>query len=301
MNFKKHIKTLVISALACAALTVSAAATSMGGGVVSASGLYLRSQPSSVSSIITMAPRGAAVVLADKTDDGWYRVWFNGYNGYMSGEYLDIYESLDASFGSATIGADQVRLRAQPDTSAPILETCELNTEIKLTGISGKWFKVSLDGQDGYVSSDYINLSNFVPSSAPATVLATGTEVVSEGQKIVNTAMQYLGTPYVWAGTSPSGFDCSGLVYYVFKECGYSTNRTAATLYSNGEYVEKENLQVGDIICFTSTNYSYIGHVGIYIGDGQFIHASSGSGEVVINDLSTTYYANHYYGARRIV
>ena len=114
--------------------------------------------------------------------------------------------------------------------------------------------------------------------------------------------MSYLGVPYVWAGTSPSGFDCSGFVYYVYKECGYSINRTAESIYSNGTYVEKSQLQVGDTVHFTSgSNSNYIGHVGIYIGDGQFIHASSGVGRVVISDLSSTYYLNNYYGARRII
>lgn len=301
MNFKL-IKTLVISAAACTVLTISASATSMGGGVVNASALNLRSEPNTVSSVVTVAPRGAAVVLADKLEDDWYRVWYNGRTGYMSGEYLTITESIDASFGTATIGADQVRFREAPDASGKIISNLDADTEVKLNGVSGKWFKVSVDGQDGYVSSDYINLSTFVPSSAPVSVMEQGSDAnVSAGQKIVNTALQYLGTPYVWAGTSPKGFDCSGLVYYVFKECGYSTNRTAASLYSNGSYVEKSDLQPGDIICFTNSGGSYIGHVGIYIGDGEFVHASSGKGEVVTTELSTAYYTNHYYGARRIV
>jgi cell wall-associated NlpC family hydrolase len=95
--------------------------------------------------------------------------------------------------------------------------------------------------------------------------------------------MKYLGTGYVWAGTSPNGFDCSGFVYYVYKECGYSINRTAATIYENGVSVEKLDLQVGDVICF-STTYSWgIGHVGIYIGNNEFIHSSSAHGGVVNN------------------
>ncbi|PKM74053.1 MAG: hypothetical protein CVU91_03145 [Firmicutes bacterium HGW-Firmicutes-16] len=121
-----------------------------------------------------------------------------------------------------------------------------------------------------------------------------------EGQKIVDTAMLYLGTPYVWGGTSEKGFDCSGFVQYVYKECGYTINRTAADIYENGTYVEKENLEIGDAICFSSHTES-IGHVGIYIGNEQFIHASSGSGCVIISDLSEDYYTNRYIGSRHIV
>ncbi|MFB0919582.1 MAG: C40 family peptidase [Oscillospiraceae bacterium] len=122
----------------------------------------------------------------------------------------------------------------------------------------------------------------------------------SEGQKIADTAMKYLGTPYVWGGTNERGFDCSGFVQYVYKECGYTIDRTAAQIYKNGTYIEKENLEIGDAICFSSHTES-IGHVGIYIGNGQFIHASSGSGSVIISDLSEKYYAARYVGARHIV
>ena len=120
------------------------------------------------------------------------------------------------------------------------------------------------------------------------------------GQKIVATAKNYLGVPYVWGGTSPSGFDCSGLVYYVFRQHGISLNRTAATQYQHGSYVSKANLQPGDLVFFQNTYKSGISHVGIYIGSGQFIHASSSQG-VTVSYLSNSYWSSHYYGARRIV
>ncbi|MCD8322435.1 MAG: NlpC/P60 family protein [Oscillospiraceae bacterium] len=90
-------------------------------------------------------------------------------------------------------------------------------------------------------------------------------------------------------------------MYYVYKQCGYSITRTASSQNSDGTYVSRDNLQPGDIIVFYNSAMTAIGHVGIYIGDGQFIHASSGSGKVVISDLSSTYYNSHYYSARRIV
>ncbi|MGI5986113.1 MAG: hypothetical protein GXY01_10240 [Clostridiales bacterium] len=127
---------------------------------------------------------------------------------------------------------------------------------------------------------------------------STGT---GTGQDIVNYAMTFLGVKYVYGGTSPSGFDCSGLVYYCYKNYGYSVNRTAAGLAYSGTAVSSSDLQVGDILLFTSKDGSYIGHTGIYTGGGQFIHAPHTGDVVKISNLSDTYYTNHYWGARRVI
>ena len=104
-----------------------------------------------------------------------------------------------------------------------------------------------------------------------------------------------MGAPYVYGGMSPSGFDCSGFVNYVYKLCGYSMSRVASSIYNNnGTYVEKANLQIGDLVFFAS-NSSSIGHVGIYIGNGQFIHASSSRSRGVIHSTLLEGYYNRYF------
>jgi cell wall-associated NlpC family hydrolase len=123
----------------------------------------------------------------------------------------------------------------------------------------------------------------------------------ASGQDIVNFAQSFLGVNYVYGGTSPSGFDCSGLVYYCYTHYGYSVNRTAAGLAYNGTSVSSSSLQPGDIILFTSQGGSYIGHTGLYVGGGQFIHAPHTGDVVKFSSLSESYYANHYWGARRVV
>jgi peptidoglycan DL-endopeptidase CwlO len=121
------------------------------------------------------------------------------------------------------------------------------------------------------------------------------------GQDIVNYAKNFLGVNYVYGGTSPSGFDCSGLVYYCYRHFGYSVNRTAASLAYSGKAVSSSDLKVGDIILFTSTDGGYVGHTGIYIGGGQFIHAPHTGDVVKISSLSDSYYTAHYWGARRVI
>ncbi|MGI6028174.1 MAG: NlpC/P60 family protein [Candidatus Heteroscillospira sp.] len=284
-------RSLFIGAALTCLLTVSAFAANAGGGSVNASGVNLRSDMGTSSDVIASVAKDTPVVVISKADSSWYKVWTDGREGYMSSGYISFAETMDASFGQGTIRGSAVRLRSGAGTDAAVLGSFDTGTVMDVLGVSGSWYKVNYRGTLGYVHSDYMALAN---QSLPTPAAST------PGSKIVDTGMKYMGVPYVWAGTSPKGFDCSGFVYYVFQENGYKTNRTAASLFNNGEYIDRANLQPGDIICFYNGGYSYIGHVGIYIGNNQFIHASSSGGKVEIDSLSANYYNNHYYGARRI-
>lgn len=118
-------------------------------------------------------------------------------------------------------------------------------------------------------------------------------------RRIISTAMQYIGVPYVFGGTSPYGFDCSGYVQYVFAHAGISLPRTADAQYEVGTPISTTDLMPGDAVFFTTYTYG-ASHVGIYVGDGNFIHASSSRG-VTISSLSSAYYSTHYIGARRMM
>lgn len=128
--------------------------------------------------------------------------------------------------------------------------------------------------------------------------------VVSRGEnqiarRVVNNAMKYMGVPYVYGGASPSGFDCSGFVYYLFGQAGISLPRTADVQAEVGTPVEKSQLRAGDLVFFSGNGYD-ISHVGIYLRDGDFIHASTTYG-IAIDSLYRDYRVTHYAGARRIV
>lgn len=118
-------------------------------------------------------------------------------------------------------------------------------------------------------------------------------------QKLVDTAADYLGVPYVWGGTSPSGFDCSGFVQYVCKQNGISIERVADDqLHKSGSYVKKSDLQPGDLVFFGSGDYAT--HVGMYVGDGMMIHAPSTGKSIMYTSIESDYYKSRYIGAKRV-
>ncbi|MDR3589995.1 MAG: C40 family peptidase [Negativicutes bacterium] len=130
--------------------------------------------------------------------------------------------------------------------------------------------------------------------SAPATLGAS----TASGEAIVADAQKYMGVPYVWGGVTPDGWDCSGFTQYVMKEVGITLPRTAAEQFAVGTPVDKDKLQTGDLVFFT-TYKPGASHVGFYMGNGKFIHASSVAKEVTISPLDGAYYVAHYIGARR--
>jgi hypothetical protein len=132
-------------------------------------------------------------------------------------------------------------------------------------------------------------------------VLGIGTTPASPGtdrSAVIATAQKYMGVPYVWGGATPSGFDCSGFTQYVMKQNGVTIPRTAAEQFAAGTPVDKASLRVGDLVFFT-TYKPGASHVGFYMGDGKFIHASSGAKQVTISQLGEDYYTQRYIGARR--
>mgnify|MGYP000431029294 CR=1 FL=1 len=185
---------------------------------------------------------------------------------------------------------------------------------------SGSWYYVSFSDFSGYVSADACTPVDYaeyddtdavrtqaeIDALAKTSYAATfGSGVVSGGSTlrsaIVDYAYSFLGTPYVYGGASPSGFDCSGFTMYVYNQLGISLPHGATPQLKYGTYVSRSELQPGDLVFFSDGSYP-ASHVGIYVGDDQFIHASSSyyNGHcVVITSLSETYYNNHYLTARR--
>ena len=188
------------------------------------------------------------------------------------------------------VDTNTLNVRSSWSTDGKILGTVRYGADLTVTGLCANgWVQILYKGQTAYVSGDYVTEYQEVDHDA------------TEGAvEVANYALSFVGYAYVYGGKDPStGFDCSGLMYYCYGHFGYSLNRVADDQMDNGTAVSYDNLQVGDLVFFGSG--SYANHVGIYIGNGNFVHAANPSSGVRVSSLNETYYANRYIGARRII
>ncbi|MBM7703999.1 C40 family peptidase [Metabacillus iocasae] len=146
----------------------------------------------------------------------------------------------------------------------------------------------------GILSSIFIVLFTYQPTNVSAN------STLVNYDKIIPAAKKYMGVPYRYGGTAPTGFDCSGYIQYVFKEAGIKLPRTTVDMYRVGQAVSKHNLRVGDLVFFNTTG-RIPSHAGVYIGDNQFIHSSSSKGISISNINDPYYWGSKYIGARRVL
>lgn len=297
---------------------------------------------------------------------GWAYVNVNEVNGWIRLDKLSISDSKDEKDNSksntenvestsqtdkqtnftektAYVNASSVNVRSGASTDTQVVTTLLQNTEVKLVGEEDGWYKVVVNGKNGYISKSLVsdtkvevtsrsteptrnttktntntnNTTTTTTTNTQSTNKTTNTQetksqeqssqnaaitqtLSSKGEEVIAYAKQLLGKPYVYGGSGPNVFDCSGFTMYVYKHFGYSMGHSAVTQASVGTYVPKSNLKPGDLIIFNNESNTSIGHVGMYVGGGNFIHASSGSGRIVIASLSNGYFSARYVTARRI-
>ena len=286
-------KILVLSAITALLLAVSAAAAedsvAVAVGATTGSSLRLRAEASTASSIVTTLDKSVAVAVLDDSIDGWYKISYDGQSGYVSADYLIIdQDNIFESYGR--VNSDGVNVRSGASTDSGVLATVDDGAVVTVTAFQDGWYAVTCQyGTEGYIRSDYLDLTSSNSSASSSSIVAT--------------ARQYLGTRYVYGGASPSGFDCSGFTMYIYQQHGYSLPHTATGQWQSGLGTKVWSigaLQPGDLVFFNDPARNAgkaCSHAGIYIGDGQFIHSSSSrSNGVIISSLTSGYYNTYFVG-----
>lgn len=260
---------------------------------VTGSTVNIRKETSTDSKILGKVVEGDNVISEGLTEDGkWHKVKFGDIEGYVFSEYVT--EDITKITGEGKIN-DGVNFRKEPSTESEIISTVPADADITILGAEADWYKVLYNNQEGWVVARCVDRVTSTSRS--------GTNSV--GKKVVELAKQHLGKKYVWGGNGPNTFDCSGLTKYVYAKVGVTLERVSYNQATQGIKVDRSKLQAGDLVFFSGINASSksakISHVGIYMGNGQFIHAANSNRGVVIDELDSDYYRTHYVTARRVI
>ena len=315
MHFNKKLAARILAGLMIAS-TMAVPAMAVSGTVNSGdTTLNLREGASTESKVLADLQNGSKVEVLATAEDGWYQIAVDGLTGFAFGEYL----ILDGAENAVTAAASSspVEAAAAAEEVAQAAESAVQTTRygqviasslyirtgagtefdkagslkngaiVTITGQSNGWYKIS----SGYVSSDYVSIVDEATAKAAQAAVANTTS----GQKMAEFALKYVGYPYVYGGS------CSGFVKYVCNQFGYNVNRTASTQLNNGTAVSMDQLQAGDLVFFKkSGSSSRASHVGIYVGGGKFVHASTSKVGVIVSGMNEAYYTSGFVGARRL-
>ena len=219
------------------------------------------------------------------------------------------------------VNSQTVNVRSAASQEASVVTQLSINTQVTVISEQNGWAEVTYNGGNGYIASNLLSETISQTSRGSSTPRTGITDTIdkqtdnsstnnnqelndsssnvstsSKGADVLAYAMQFVGYPYVYEGSSTSGFDCSGFTQYVYKHFGVTLNRTAAAQSSNGTAVSRSNLQPGDLVMFGSP----INHVGIYAGGGRIVHAANPSRGVTTDTINSGYYNTNYVCARRI-
>ncbi len=288
-------------------------------------GVRFRASAGYDGAVIAVLTEGTAVSLRTGSVGSWTAVTYGGRNGFVYADFLSRNASPgsgsggNSGVGGTNLGAgsnarvtDTLNFRSGASYSASVISVAAVGIVVRVTGSpSSGFYPVQWGGVAGFMHGDYLSyttaaLSTTGPNTGTGGSTGGGSGAgtgsgSATGQAMVDYAMRYLGYPYIWATHGPSSFDCSGFTYWVvINVMGRDIGAGTWTQWGTGKPIQYGSLQPGDLVFFQNTYTVGLSHVGMYIGNDQFIHAENETTGVRISSLSSNYYSTRYLGARRL-
>ncbi|MFX3622923.1 MAG: SH3 domain-containing protein [Ectobacillus sp.] len=263
--------------------------------VVDVSSLRVRTGPGTYYPVIGGVLQGQALKVTGVSGD-WYKIDRNGTTGYVSAQYVKFVQG-DAAPAAPVqdyyVNVSALNVRSGAGTQHGVIGVVTHGQKVQVSGEESGWSKINYNGKIGYVATQFLSKTLVAPATQQAEQPSQQAAASSNMAALISYAKSLAGVPYVWGGTTPRGFDCSGYIYHVYSKFGYSFGRTSVAGYWNS-LAKTSNPQPGDLIFFQNTYKPGPSHVGVYLGNGSFIQA--GDNGVAIASLSSSYWKNHFLG-----
>ncbi|WP_116344896.1 enterotoxin EntFM [Bacillus sp. HMA207] len=291
---------------------------------VNVSSLNVRTGPSTSHTVLGSVNKGKTVQVVGEVQD-WFKINFNGGTGYVSKDFVTKGGSAVSNEtqqpttnnntttvhtgGSYVVNTGALKVRTGPATYNAVIGGVTNGKVLNVTGAENGWYKINHNGRTGYVSADFVkfvkggvnNVTNNNNNNVTNNVQQPGKDVQKpttggDTSSIAGFARSLKGKPYRTAGTTPAGFDCSGFIYYVLNKTGHNIERTNVKGYW-AQLTKTNNPQPGDLVYFSNTTEAGgLTHMGVYLGNGEFISAETTSTGVKISSVNNSYWSKHLAG-----
>lgn len=276
--------------------------------------------PALISSEIKAVEEETSIKIIEILNN-WSNIEIDGITGWVLNKYI---ENFDEIKNSATVEANttpveiktgyvnvsSANVRSEATTESEVVKTLVLNNEVKILEDLGDWYKIENGEGYAYIYASLVSdektqitsrsstnrINTPVSSEKSAALIAS-----ASGNSVAEFAKQYIGYNYVYGGSGPTSFDCSGFTMYVFKQFGINLPHNAVTQSNYGAYVSKDNLVPGDLVIFNNYANTSIGHAAIYIGNGRIVHAANSSRGVTTDTILSGYYDIRFVEGRRLL
>ncbi|EJS67811.1 peptidoglycan endopeptidase [Bacillus cereus] len=292
---------------------------------VNVSSLNVRTGPSTSHTVLGSVNKGKTVQVVGEVQD-WFKINFNGGTGYVSKDFVTKGGSAVSNEtqqpttnnnntttvqtgGSYVVNTGALKVRTGPATYNAVIGGVTNGTVLNVTGAENGWYKINHNGRTGYVSADFVKfvkggVNNVTNNNNVQKPVKDAQKPVKEVQQpttggdtssIAGFARSLNGSPYRTAGTTPAGFDCSGFIHYVLNQTGHTGARQTVAGYWSSK-TKTSNPQPGDLVYFQNTYKSGPSHMGVYLGNGQFISAETDETGVRISSVNNSYWSKHLLG-----